>query len=172
MYRISFPRCLLLVAAAIDAASFSARTQSFEILEPPGTSTSGASSTTVYKVSADGVAILGATTVTGHAGFLPFIWRTDTGMVVITNAIGSTGFPLTAIDIANGGNRAVFWEFNTGNAQRAYLWTRVNGVQSIGRLFAESLQTHLNYLKPTAISANGKVIVGQRFGRPTAGCGC
>ena len=157
MHRISFPRFLLFVAAAIDAASFSSRAQSFEVLEPLGTSTSGVSHITVLKVSADGVAIIGHTTATGVAGVPPFIWRADTGMVVITNAKGSTGLDLAAKDVANGGNRAVFWGANTGQAERGYLWTRANGVQSIGHL----LDGPNSDVRPVAISANGKVIVGR-----------
>ena len=157
MHRNLLPYFLLFVAAAIDAASLSGRAQSFEVLEPLGTSTSGVSHISVLKVSADGVAILGSTTATGVAGGPTFIWRADTGMVVITNAKGSTGLDLWPIDVANGGNRAVFWEINTGIPNRGYLWTRANGVQSIGHL----IDNAMNDVVPAAISANGKVIVGK-----------
>src|SRR5580765_7757630 len=105
MFKIPALRCLLSVFAAVSTFGISAIAQSFEVFEPVGTSTTGLSATSVARVSADGSAIIGNTSATGVGAkeYPPFVWRADTGMLVITNLPGLEG-QMNAMDVANGGN--------------------------------------------------------------------
>lgn len=153
MYSTPLLRWLLSFVAAISTFTTSTLGQSFEIFEPVGTNAQGYAITTAVNVSADGSAVIGSTSVSGSALFLPFIWRSDTGLFVITNSTA-----LLAYDVANGGNRAALSDLDpqTGD-RRALLWSRTNGLQSLGKL----LNAQDSHVEPMAISANGKVIVGR-----------
>lgn len=150
-------RWLPAVFAASTPFTISSHAQSFETFEPLGAASSGGvPSSHAISISADGTAILGHTTLPGFATAQYFIWRSDTGMFIVTNGLEH----VRGVDVANGGNRAVFESTRTAEdwgITRALLWTRTNGLQLIGRL----TDGPARYVEPAAISANGEVIVGR-----------
>ncbi|MCX7924317.1 MAG: hypothetical protein N2554_00735 [Fimbriimonadales bacterium] len=111
----------------------------------------GTNQSTAYGVSADGRVVVGASRTT--AG-LPraFRWTAQTGMVEITNTLGSSNWS-EAFGVSADGSTIVGYALNTAQQERAFRWTEQTGMQELGTLGG-------NQSRAYAAAATGTIVVG------------
>jgi probable HAF family extracellular repeat protein len=115
-------------------------------------------------VSADGSVVVGrAENASGHAR--AFRWTAAGGM----QDLGTLGEDESyyARGVSRDGSVVVGWTENDSGHTRAFRWTAQDGMQDLNQLYAALLQNGSELWEATAISPNGRYIVGRGYNAAT-----
>jgi probable HAF family extracellular repeat protein len=116
-----------------------------------------------YSVSADGSVVVGmARNSAGH--IRAFRWTAESGMQDL-GTLG--GFHSTALGVSADGTVVVGWADRADGCGYAFRWTAEEGMQDLNVLYAHLLTDGSELWEATAISPDGRYIVGKGFNGTT-----
>ncbi|MFN4032821.1 MAG: hypothetical protein ACK4ME_04260 [Fimbriimonadales bacterium] len=125
--------------------------------------TLGGSYSTAYSVSDNGIVVGQASDNLG--GLRAFRWTYTAGMESLGTLGGSRS---SAIGVSHDGSVVVGSAENASGQPRPFRWTASQGMQDLGNVYA-SLLTSGSYLQAvSAVSPNGRYIVGYGFNSATS----
>jgi probable HAF family extracellular repeat protein len=115
-------------------------------------------------VSADGSVVVGwAENASGRDR--AFRWTAEGGMQDLGTLPGGGGS--YASGVSADGSVVVGWAWDASYQERAFRWTAADGMQDLNQLYAALLQDGSVLIEATAISPDGRYIVGQGYNAAT-----